>query len=106
MTPTEYWDGDNELPRAFLKADRLKRIRKNNDDYRLGAYFYSALMSVAPFVKFSTKPMKAEPYLKEPFPIDEREKMEREEAEAERREEAFWNRLKAEYTAQKEKQDG
>lgn len=79
MTAEEYWDGDNRLCKAYREADKYRRQRKNNEDYRLGAYFYHALADVSPLFRFSTKKsIKADPYLSEPFPIDEDEKEDKE----------------------------
>lgn len=79
MTAEEFWDGDNRLCKAYREADKLKRQRKNNEDYRLGAYFYHALADVSPLFRFSTKKsIKADPYLSEPFPIDEEEQEDKE----------------------------
>ena len=71
MTADEFWYGDNRLPKAYREADKLIRKRKNEEDYRLGAYFYHALADTSPLFRFTTKKsIKAEPYLSEPFPLD------------------------------------
>lgn len=96
MTADEFWNGDNALPKAYRDADRLNRIRKNNEDYRLGAYIYNALAAVSPLFRFSmSRSIKAEPYLAQPFPVDEEDVERREESKQEKEMQRLLARLKA-----------
>lgn len=97
MTASEYWDGDNRLPRAYLKAQKLKEERENRYEHRLGAYIYQALCDVSPLFRFTMKKgnIKPEPYLKEPFPLTEEEAEDREEKARRIRRERFFAQLQS-----------
>lgn len=97
MTASEYWDGDNRLPRAYLKAQKLKEERENRYEHRIGAYIYRAMCSVSPLFRFSLKKGKVEamPYMEEPFPLTKDEQENREEKAREERREKFFARLRA-----------
>lgn len=97
MSADEYWNGDNRLPRAYMKAQKLKEERENKYEYRLGGYIYQALCRVSPLFRFSMKKgeIKAEPYLKEPFPLSEKEVEDRKEKERQIRQEKFIAQLRA-----------
>lgn len=59
------------LVRAYRKADKLRIDRINQVLWWQGAYTYQVMGEVSPLFRmsFSKKSIKAEPYLKEPFPI-------------------------------------
>lgn len=79
MTWEQYWQGEAGMTRAYRKAQRLRNKRENQQLWMQGVYIYKALLCVSPilhaFAKAGTRP---EPYLEEPFPIDEAEARERE----------------------------
>ncbi len=83
MTWNQFWYGDAEMVRAYRKAQSIKNERENQQMWMQGLYTYKALLCVSPilhaFAKAGTKP---EPYLDEPFPIDEKEVREREAEKA------------------------
>lgn len=79
MTYDEYWNGDNYAPRLFMKADRLRRKRQNEELWLQGLYVYRAVHSLAPELNAASKEFKPEPYLDRPIPLDEKEVQEREE---------------------------
>lgn len=95
MTADEYWNGDNRLPRAYLKAQKLKEERENNYEHRLGAYIYNALCDASPLFRFSTKRVKAKPYLERPFPLTKEEQEQREYEEKMKRKKNFFSNLMA-----------
>lgn len=95
MTADEYWNGDNRLPRAFLKAQKLKEQRENNYEHRMGAYIYHALCEVSPLFRFSTKRVKAEAYLDKPFALTKEEQEQREYDEKMKRKQNFFRNLMA-----------
>ena len=73
MSYDEYYKQDCELVIAYRKAEKMKRIKANEDMWRQGLYIYQAVSRVAPLlIPFAKKP-KAEPYLKEPIPMFEEE---------------------------------
>lgn len=74
MTYNEYWYENTELAKHYRQLDLLRQKRKNQEDWRLGAYIYSAILSASPilnpFAKKGTKPL---PYMEQPFPTSEEE---------------------------------
>lgn len=95
MSYEEFWNGDVNAVKAYRKADELRYKRRNQELWLQGMYFYEALCDASPLFRFSTKPVKAEPYIKEPFPITADEVREREERKMREEEERF----KAEFAA-------
>ncbi len=68
---------------AYREAQRIKNKRENQLLWMQGVYNYKALLCVAPILHaFAKSGTKAEPYLEEPFPIDEKDAKEREIAKA------------------------
>ena len=85
MSPTEFWDGDNLLPRAYREAEKLRRNRTNEELWLQGMYIYEALCDVAPILRaFGKKGTKAHPYPSEPYAISREEIEERDEAKERR----------------------
>jgi len=78
MSAKEYWWGDNELPKAYLKAKELKDRQQNTWLWWQGAYFYEALCDVAPLLNPFNKHPKALEYPSEPYPMSAKEKEEQE----------------------------
>ena len=82
MTPEDYWDGDNDLVKAYRKAEDLKKERENTYLWLQGLYFYHALIDAAPVLNGLMKEKQPRPYLKEPIPITDegiKEQKEKEE---------------------------
>lgn len=77
MTYDEYWNGDNDAPRQYLKADRLRRKRKNEELWLQGLYIYRAIHALSPELNAASKEFKPEPYIEKPIPIDEKDQAER-----------------------------
>nr|DAP32376.1 MAG TPA: hypothetical protein [Caudoviricetes sp.] len=71
MTYDQFWNQDVELVKAYQEADRIKRDLKNQDMWMQGAYYYEALLDVAPVLRFSLskKPPKPIPYRDQPIDI-------------------------------------
>lgn len=64
MTAAEYWDGENELKRAYRAAYKMRVNEQNFNLWLQGKYIYDAMCCVSPiFNPFSKK--------KEPFPYTE-----------------------------------
>lgn len=78
MSYDEYWNGDNDAPRQYLKADRLRRRRKNQELWLQGLYIYRAIHALSPELNAASKDFKPEPYMKDPIPIDDYERKEQE----------------------------
>ena len=86
MTYSEFYDGDCTLVIAYREAYLQKRRQANNDLWMQGRYIYDALCAVYPLFRFSFKggDIRPEPYVKEPYPLTEKdaeEQREREEKE-------------------------
>ena len=79
MTYAEYWDGDNEAPKFFREAYRLKRKQANFDLYLQGAYVYEAILSCSPALVPFRKSNQPIPYRDAPFPLTADELREAEE---------------------------
>lgn len=92
MTPDEYWNGDNQLPKAFREADKIRMKRMNHEKWLQGAYIYEAICAASPLINFS-KRSKAYPYMKTPFetekPVSKKSKIEQEKEEMQRNIEKF-----------------
>lgn len=70
MTEEQYWDKDCLLVKHYKKADEIRTERANQEAWLQGMYFYDALIRVSPiFRAFAKKGTKAEPYLKEAYPL-------------------------------------
>lgn len=81
MSWNQYWFGDASAVRIYRKAQRLRNKRENQQMWMQGLYNYKAILCVSPILHaFAKAGTKAEPYLDEPFPIDEEEVHEREAA--------------------------
>ena len=74
MTEEQYWDRDNQLVKAYRKAEEIRANRKNQEMWLQGAYMYEALWRVSPilhsFAKKGTKPV---PYVNEPFALSKKQ---------------------------------
>ena len=92
MSPTDYWEGDPCLVKAYRKAWELKARERNREMWLQGLYIYEALCDVSPilhaFAKNGTKPKE---YLKEPIALTEKEVRERKERDERER----YEKLKA-----------
>jgi len=74
MTERQYWDDDSSLARAYREAEELRQTRANQAAWLQGAYVYDAIIRIAPVLQaFAKKGTKPQPYLKEPYPITEKE---------------------------------
>ena len=73
MSYHDYWYGDYEMLKYYIRADEMKRIRHNNELWLQGLYVYQAIGSLVPILNPFSKDHKAKPYLKAPIPITKRE---------------------------------
>lgn len=77
MTPRQYWDEDVTLVKAYRKVLERRRAWENQKLWLEGLYFYNALHAVMPALSIKTKGVQISPYMKEPFPLTEKEADER-----------------------------
>lgn len=72
MSPSDYWDGDPSLTRAYRKAHRYRLELDNQLLWLQGRYVYDAICEVSPILTgFAKKGTKPAPYTKEPYPLTE-----------------------------------
>lgn len=84
MTEEQYWDGDNLLPRAYRKAEELRRDRQNSYLWLQGKYVYDAIYAMAPALQ-AMGGGKPESYVNEPYPLTEAAVRERDKREQQRK---------------------
>ena len=94
MTYAEYWDGDNEAPKFFREAHKLKRKEANFDLYLQGAYVYEAILSCSPTLNPLTKSSQPIPYRDSPFPLTAEEQREADERKMREQFEQMRNAMK------------
>lgn len=82
MTYDDFWRGPARLAKDYREAQEIRNRREEWARWRQGAYFYDALLRVAPVMRASFGGGKAEPgkYPDEPWPLTEKEARERAEA--------------------------
>jgi hypothetical protein len=88
MSSAEYWDGDNELPRYYRKAYKMKQEQMNHEAWLNGLYVYDAVVSAMTHLnqnKSSHKSYAPEPYsfTKEDIERENEQKVAEAEARAE-----------------------
>ena len=98
MTYEQFWHGPAWLAKAYRDAYEIKKRNEEWSRWRQGAYFYDALRRVAPVMRaaFGKGRVKAEKYPDLPWPLTEKEAIEREEAEKRQRFERFMAMLNKE----------
>jgi hypothetical protein len=81
MTYDEFWHGPAILVKYYREAYRIKRREEEWKRWRQGAYFYDALLRVAPVMRAAFGKGKVEPgkYPEEPWPLTQKEADEREQ---------------------------
>lgn len=85
MSEKQYWDDDSTLVTYYREAEQLRLERVNQEAWLQGMYVYDAITRVAPILRaFAKKGTKPQPYVDEPYPINNRM---REDAEKKREKE-------------------
>ena len=92
MTPKEFWYSNTRNHKAYREAYEIRKHNDEWDRWRQGAYFYDALVRVAPVMRAALSKSNVEPgkYPEEPWPLTEKEAKEREERAARER----YNRMR------------
>lgn len=82
MTYDEFWHGSAILVKYYREAFEIKKRNDEWDRWRRGAYFYDALLRVAPVMRAAFGKGNVEPgkYPEEPWPLTEKEAEERRQA--------------------------
>lgn len=70
MTYERYWEQDCDLVKYYRRAAQIKQDLKNQDAWLQGAYFYEALIDVAPILRaFAKKGTEPTPYANQPYEL-------------------------------------
>lgn len=95
MTWDEFWNDDCQKAKYYREAYRIKRKMRNTELWLQGMYIYDALVDVAPIFRtsFDKTAKKAEPYPDKPYPLDSKEREQREVAEARQKAEVMKARV-------------
>ena len=79
MTYDEFWHMNTTVHKAYRKAYEIRRRNEEWARWRQGAYFYDALMRVAPVLRpFVKGPVEPGKYPDEPWPLTQKEADDRE----------------------------
>ena len=76
MTAEEYWRGEPSFINQYIKAESIRQKKINHQLWLQGAYIYHAIGNLVPVLNAFSKTPRANPYLKEPFPLTEEEREE------------------------------
>lgn len=80
MTYEQYWEQDCELVRHYRQAEEIRQEMTNNKAWLQGMYIYDAISRVSPILRSNGKKgAKAQPYVKDPYPINKKDQKEAEE---------------------------
>lgn len=83
MTYDQFWNDDCCLVKYYRQAHELKRRERNQELWVQGAYFYEALVDVAPVLHaFAKKGAKTRPYISSPFPLTQQDVREQKKRDA------------------------
>lgn len=95
MSYDEFWRGPSSLAKAYREAEELRRQQEEWARWRQGAYIYDALLRVAPVMRASFGGGRVEPgrYPDEPWPLTEKEALERAEAREKENYERYIERM-------------
>lgn len=86
MTYEQYMFGDVELAVYYRKKYELEEQRYNYHAWLQGMYVYEAVADVSPILHaFAKKGTEIIPYAKEPYPITEKQRAEKEARDAKRK---------------------
>lgn len=96
MTYSEYWNSNTDVHKNVRQAYELRRQHEEWARWRLGAYFYNALMCAAPVMNAFSKSHELGKYPQEPFPLTAKESREREKRDHKLRYEKFMAQLEKE----------
>lgn len=70
MSPSDYWEGDCALVKAYREADRLRQERANMEAWLQGMYIYEAVACLSPILQaFAPKGTRAKPYRDKPYEL-------------------------------------
>jgi hypothetical protein len=80
MTYEQYWDGDNELPRYYRKAEKMRQEQNNHNAWLNGLYVFDAVMSAMSHMNKNKSDHKN--YAEKPYDFTPKKEENKVEAEA------------------------
>lgn len=95
MTAAEYWDGENELKKAYRQAYKMKVNELNFNLWLQGKYIYDALLSASPVLNAFSKKKDAYPYDEHPYDLFDDDRKARLEAKKRKDYEEALSKMKA-----------
>lgn len=100
MSWEQFWDNDVEICKYYRKAYELQRQRTNETLWLQGMYIYEALCDVAPVLHaFAGKEAKPIEYSDRPYPLTEKERMQRQIEKERKQFETFKAQMQAKVEA-------
>lgn len=78
MTYDQFWHDDVDLLVYYHKAEQIRNRKRNQEMWLQGLYIYQAIGNLAPVLNGFVKDHRAKPYLKQPIPITEEDRIEQE----------------------------
>ena len=78
MSFQEFWEDSVDKLIYYHKAEQFRIRKKNEELWLMGLYVYNAVGNLAPILNMGVKDHKAKPYMKQPIPITEEERIEQE----------------------------
>lgn len=96
MSWEQFWDKEVEICKHYRRAYELQRQRKNENLWLQGMYIYEALCDVAPVLHaFASKDAKPIEYSDRPYPLTEKERIQRQIEKERKQFEAFKAQMQA-----------
>lgn len=96
MSWEQFWDKEVEICKHYRRAYDLQRQRKNEDLWLQGMYIYEAFYDVAPVLHaFASKDAMPLEYSDRPYPLTEKERIQRQIEKERKQFEAFKAQMQA-----------
>lgn len=100
MSWEQFWDKEVEICKHYRRAYELQRQRKNENLWLQGMYIYEALCDVSPILHaFASKDTKPIEYPDRPYPLTEKERIQRQIEKERKQFEAFKAQMQAKVEA-------
>lgn len=80
MSCADYWDGDNDLPKYYRQAYKMRQEQLNHEAWLQGLYVYDAVISA--MTHLNSKKSSHKSYAEKPYSFDPEKDKENKEIEA------------------------
>ena len=84
MSYEQYWYEDPALINIYIKAEKHRQRKRNNEMWIQGLYIYNAVGGLIHLANPFSKEHRAKPYLKQPIALTKEEQEEQEQEKLER----------------------